>query len=311
MTMPKEHEQQLPVDESRLGDDLPDLVRIKQGKTMDELLHFSILNIDKPSGPTSYRTGERVQEAIGAEKMAHFGTLDPKVTGVLPVALNRACKLTRWFLHKEKTYVGVMRVHEDVSDETLDQHMRDFVGVIEQVPPVRSSVKREAREREVYSWERLGRDGRDVHFRARVEAGTYIRKLIHDMGERIGGAHMLKLRRTRAGIFAEDQPSLRSPARIERAAEDYANGDERFLREALIPGEAIGYIMPVLRVSANRLEQLLNGSPLYVEDTGGPVDHPAGTDVAVFADGRFVEVARTVDNEEEERMVAKPEFVFT
>ncbi len=198
--MPSDDSETAPVQEPADAQDLPDLKRIKQGKTMEELLHFCILNVDKPAGPTSYRTGERIQEAIGADKMAHFGTLDPKVTGVLPVALNRACKLTRWFLRKDKTYVGIMRLHEDVSDKRLREEMEKFVGTITQVPPVRSRVKREPREREVYSWEMLGRDGKDIHFRASVEAGTYIRKLIDDMGDGIGGAHMLKLRRTRAGI---------------------------------------------------------------------------------------------------------------
>ena len=305
--MPNEGRDKVPVMEPSDANDLPDLERIKQGKTMEQLLHFCILNIDKPAGPTSYRTGERIQEAIGADKMAHFGTLDPKVTGILPVALNRACKLTRWFLKKDKTYVGIMRLHEDVSDERLREEMEKFVGTITQRPPVRSRVKREPRQRKVYSWDMLGREGKDVHFRASVEAGTYIRTLIHDMGENIGGAHMLKLRRTRAGIFAQDQPSLRSPARIERAAEEYHDGDERALREALIPGEVIGYIMPVLRVKEARLEQFLNGSPIYMEDIDGEVEPPPETDLAVFCGDRFVEVARTVDDD---RMVAKPEFVF-
>ena len=296
-----------PVEEPADVDDLPDLKRIKQRKTMEELLHFCILNVDKPAGPTSYRTGERIQQAVGADKMAHFGTLDPKVTGVLPVALNRACKLTRWFLRKDKTYVGIMRLHEDVPDGRLREEMEKFLGTITQVPPVRSRVKREPRERQVFSWEILSRDGQDVHFRASVEAGTYIRKLIDDMGDGVGGAHMLELRRTRAGIFTQDQPSLRSAARIERAAEEYRERDERPLREALIPGEVIGYVLPVLRVNDDRLTEFLNGAPIYAEDVDGEVGRPPETDLAVFAGDRFIEVARTVEHE---RMVARPEFVF-
>ena len=61
-------------------------------KTISELLKFSIVNIDKPSGPTSFQTDEFIKRALGLKKTSHFGTLDPKVTGVLPVALNRACK---------------------------------------------------------------------------------------------------------------------------------------------------------------------------------------------------------------------------
>ena len=171
---------------------------------------FAILNIDKPSGPTSFDISDFVREklkGLGVRKTSHFGTLDPKVTGVLPVALNRACKLSGWFIKKNKTYVGIMRIHEEIDDERLKKEVEKFVGKIKQLPPVKSRVKREEREREVYSFEILERDEKDrknVLFETKVEAGTYIRKLVHDLGKNIGGAHMLELRRIRAGIFKEN-----------------------------------------------------------------------------------------------------------
>jgi H/ACA ribonucleoprotein complex subunit 4 len=70
------------------------LEKIKQEKSLKELLEFGILNIDKPSGPTSFDISDGVRKKLGLRKTSHFGTLDPKVTGVLPIALNRACKLT-------------------------------------------------------------------------------------------------------------------------------------------------------------------------------------------------------------------------
>ncbi len=90
------------------------LKNIKKDKSIDELLEFGIINIDKPSGPTSFKTAEMVKKKLGLRKTSHFGTLDPLVTGVLPVALNRACKLTGWFMKKDKTYVGVMKIHKDI-----------------------------------------------------------------------------------------------------------------------------------------------------------------------------------------------------
>ena len=73
---------------------------IQETRSLKELLEFSIMNIDKPSGPTSFYTFDFVRrklKSLGVKKTSHFGTLDPKVTGVLPVALNRACRLTGYF----------------------------------------------------------------------------------------------------------------------------------------------------------------------------------------------------------------------
>lgn len=84
-----------------------DLEKIKQGKSVKELLNFSILNIDKPSGPTSFQVSDFVRKELGLKKTSHFGTLDPKVTGVLPIALGRACKLTGFFIGHNKEYTGI------------------------------------------------------------------------------------------------------------------------------------------------------------------------------------------------------------
>ena len=166
---------------------------------------FAILNIDKPSGPTSFDISDFVRKKLGLRKTSHFGTLDPKVTGVLPIALNRACKLTGFFLGEDKEYVGIMRIHEEVSLEKLNKAIKEkFLGVIKQTPPVKSRVKRVEREREIKKFEILEKEGNDILFKTTVQGGTYIRKLIDDLGKELGiGAHMLELRRTRAGIFKE------------------------------------------------------------------------------------------------------------
>src|SRR3989338_8837485 len=174
-------------------------------KDMNHLVNFSLLNLDKPSGPTSFNVSEFVRRKLGLTKTSHMGTLDPAVSGVLPVTLNRACRLSAYLMKKNKTYVGIMRLHEDISEGELKEKMKDFVGKITQMPPVRSSVKRAEREREVYAFNLLEKDGKDVLFEASVEAGTYIRTLVHDLGKKIGGAHMLELRRTSAGIFGEEE----------------------------------------------------------------------------------------------------------
>ena len=79
-------------------------------KTINELIEFGVINLDKPSGPTSFQTAERVKRIFGLKKMGHFGTLDPKVTGVLPIALNRACKIQNFFMRKDKDLTIELRL---------------------------------------------------------------------------------------------------------------------------------------------------------------------------------------------------------
>ena len=124
-----------------------DIKKIKQKKSIQELLEFGIINIDKPSGPTSFDISDFVRKTLGLRKTSHFGTLDPKVTGVLPIALNRACKLTGFFLGEDKEYVGIMRIHKDASLKEIQKVINEkFIGKIIQLPPVKSRVKRQEQE---------------------------------------------------------------------------------------------------------------------------------------------------------------------
>ena len=105
-----------------------DVEKFKKKESIQELLEFSIINIDKPSGPTSFDISDFVRKTLkdlGVRKTSHFGTLDPKVTGVLPIALNRACKLTGFFLGHDKTYVGIMRFHEDISLDKINKAIEE------------------------------------------------------------------------------------------------------------------------------------------------------------------------------------------
>lgn len=283
-----------------------DINKIKQEKLLKDLLEFSIINLDKPSGPTSFLTAKITGKILGAKKFSHFGTLDPKVTGVLPVAINRACRLATWFMKKNKTYVGVMRVHEDIGIERLKEEMQKFVGKIKQKPPVKSRVKREERERQVYKWDIIEKDGKNVLFEAEVEAGTYIRKLCDDLGKMVGGAHMLELRRTRAGIFSEDSNDFVNLYQLEEAVAEYEKGNETKLKDILIPGEIIGEIMPVVQVKEQAVKELLRGGPIFKKDLTSEIKIKEGN-IAVFCSERFIEVARIVD---EGDIIARAEFVL-
>ncbi len=307
-----------------------DLEKIKSEKSTEDLLRFSILNIDKPTGPTSFQISDFVCKLMNATKTSHMGTLDPQVTGVLPITLNRACRLSGVLMGHDKSYVGIMRLHEEIPEADLRKEMKKFIGKIKQLPPVRSSVKRAEREREIKTFEILEISrrsspqvasmlknseqnsrvldigGKDVLFQTEVQAGTYIRKLVHDLGENIGGAHMLELRRTKAGIFGEE--NLVSLYELEKAVEDYKSGNEEPLRKILIPAEIISQAIPTIFVKKESLPQLLTGKPIFHKDLlGRHSPLPPETKVAVFQNDRFVEIAKVIDHKE---IFAKPEFVL-
>ncbi|MEM0473707.1 MAG: RNA-guided pseudouridylation complex pseudouridine synthase subunit Cbf5, partial [Zestosphaera sp.] len=113
--------------------------------------------------------------------------------------------LVKFLMQSSKEYVAVMQLHKEVTAETLKEVVSLFKGKIYQKPPVRSSVKRTLRVREVLDIEVLEYEYPYVLLRVSCEHGTYVRKLIHDMGDILGiGAHMRELRRIRAGPFKED-----------------------------------------------------------------------------------------------------------
>lgn len=278
------------------------LEKIKK-KTIKELLEFSIINVDKPSGITSFGVTEEIKKIFSARKTGHFGTLDPKVTGVLPVALNRACKLSEFFMHSDKVYIGKMYLHSDISLEELKEKMEAFTGKIMQKPPVKSRVKRVLRERKVNKFEIIRMNKKKADFIADVEAGTYIRKLIHDLGEKIGGAHMIELRRVKAGIFSEkDSHSLEE---IKKAFSEYKNGKGKKLKEMLIPAEIISKIIPIIQIKPDNLKQILTGKPIMKEDIRNKFSDERL--FSIFLKDRFIGIFRKVD---EGDIIARPEFVF-
>jgi H/ACA ribonucleoprotein complex subunit 4 len=161
-----------------------------------------IVLIDKPSTLTSMQCVEDAKARLGARKAGHSGTLDPKVTGLMLIAINEATKAMPAFSGLDKAYTGTMEVHGDVSRQDIERVFRSFTGRLIQVPPKRSAVVRQPREREIFSLELLELRSRRASFRVTCEAGTYIRKLCHDIGEALGtGGHMTSLRRTGIGPF--------------------------------------------------------------------------------------------------------------
>ena len=123
----------------------------------------------------------------------------------ISIALSKATKVVHALLTAGKEYVGIMHLHKDADEKRIKDTCKSFVGEIRQLPPLKSAVKRRERTRKIYYFDILEKDDKDVLFIVGCEAGTYIRKLIHDLGQRLKvGAHMLELRRTKAGPFNED-----------------------------------------------------------------------------------------------------------
>jgi H/ACA ribonucleoprotein complex subunit 4 len=285
---------------------------MKQQKPINELLEFCIVNIDKPSGLTSHDVVQKVKRILNAKRVGHTGTLDPMVTGVLPVLINRACKLSDYFMKKDKVYIGKMKIHKSISKEKLENEMKEFVGKIMQKPPVRSRVKRVERERNVNKFRLIDFDKETgiASFESDVQAGTYIRKLISDLGEKIGGAHMIELRRIRAGLF-EVKNSVKLDD-LYNSYQAFKDGNEEKLREILIPAEIIKQLITGVQVKENSVSGLLNGKPLMKEDLKSK-RIPNSDLVSVFSGERFIGVYRIVnslskDNEASE-IVARAEFV--
>lgn len=174
-------------------------------RTADELINYGIVNIDKPKGPTSHQTSDYVKKILHIDKAGHSGTLDPAVTGVQPVALGKATRITQFLLTAPKEYVCLMHVHQEVDEKNIRETISQFLGKIRQLPPIKSAIKRVERTREIYEFEIIEIKGKDVLFRVKCQAGTYIRVLCHNIGKKLGvGAHMAELRRTQAGPFTEN-----------------------------------------------------------------------------------------------------------
>lgn len=293
-----------------------DLEKIKKEKPIKELINFGILNIDKPANCTSFDVVNHIRKTLDLPKCGHFGTLDPMVTGVLPICLSNACKIQDLFMHHDKTYIGVMKLHKDITLEKLKEEMKKFLGVINQLPPRKSAVKRQIRQREIMKFEitKFDAKAREAEFFSEVEAGTYIRKLISDLGEKIGGAHMQSLRRTKAGLFSSEDKEFTSIEEFNKAALEFKEGKEEKLRKLIVPAEIITELIPIVEVNQEAIKKLKHGSPLFDEmlidekkarkiiDTKEPF--------AVINDNLLIEIAKFSDKFEQKSILAKPETVL-
>ncbi len=245
------------------SDDVSVFGKYPGSRSVEDLLNNGIIILDKWCGPTSHDISGTIKKILGITKSGHVGTLDPMVSGVLPILLGNACKVTSVMQNIDKEYVGIAHLHKDV-DQDLNIPIKKFVGLISQMPPVRSAVARKERLRRVYSFDILDRSGKDFVFRIHCDAGTYIRKIISDLGKELGGAHMSELRRIRAGRFRSEHC-----VKIQDVVKAYADwkecGDDR-IREMILPVEAAIEHIGKIIVKDSAVYSIAHGLPLY---TGG------------------------------------------
>ncbi len=283
--------------------------KIKNSKTTEELLEFGIINIDKSSGPTSFGVSNFIKKKLNARKTSHFGTLDPKVTGVLPVAINRACKLAGFFLGEDKEYIGIAQFHEEISKEKIEKKIKEkFLGEIIQLPPIKSRVKRQERPRTIYTFEILEKEGKNFLFKTKCQGGTYVRKLISDLGDELGiSAHMLELRRISAGIFSEEK--IYNLYDFEKAVDQYKNGNDKSLREMLIPGEIVSELFPLVKIVPGSLKKIYHGSPIHDDELENKKDKSLEKDkiICVFSKDQFVGIFKII---KQGNLFARSEFTL-
>ncbi len=173
-------------------------------RTIEQLLNYGLILLDKPPGPTSHETVAWTKRILKIPKIGHSGTLDPQVSGVLPLGLGEATKALGVLLFGPKEYHALGRIHSLPSKERLSEVLSMFKGEIYQKPPQRSAVVRKTRTRTIYELDVLEQKERLLLLRILCEAGTYIRKLYYDIGEILGsGGTMIELRRTRVDQFRE------------------------------------------------------------------------------------------------------------
>jgi len=232
-------------------------------RTWQELVQNGVVVIDKPAGPTSHQVSAYVQKILGIQKAGHSGTLDPQVTGVLVTGLGEATKAVHHLLTSGKQYVCIMHLHKPVEEYRLRQVLADFTGRIKQLPPVKSAVKRQIRERTVYEVKVIEISGQDILFSMDCQAGTYVRKFCHDVGQAIGcGAHMAALRRTRVAYFTEKQAvTLQTLTDAFVAAQ---NGNDKELMNMLLPVEEAVAHLPKIVMLDSAINALTHGVQLKV-----------------------------------------------
>jgi H/ACA ribonucleoprotein complex subunit 4 len=234
-------------------------------RTIQQLLYYGFILLDKPNGPTSHETVAWIKKILNIPKAGHSGTLDPMVSGILPVGLGEATKALIVLLLGPKEYHALGRLHTLPSNEKLKSVLKQFTGKIYQKPPQRSSVSRQTRVRSVYEIDVIEQKERLILMRILCEAGTYIRKIFYDIGEVLGpGATMIELRRTRVSQFNEDSNLVKMHDLVDAYALWKEKGDDSKLHRILMPIEYVLSELKSVVIRDSAVDALCHGAQLAI-----------------------------------------------
>ena len=251
-----------------------------------------VIVLDKPGGCSSHDAVQRMRRLARTKRVGHLGTLDPLATGVLPLVIGKATRLSKFFLGHDREYEAAVRLgfatstydrdgdavsepaSVDVGLEDLENALSRYLGTISQRPPAVSAKKiagvpayKRVRRQEkveldpvevtIYELELLSFCGDEFRIRLRTSAGAYVRSLAHDLGQGLGcGGHISELRRTSMGQFSVEN------ARTFEQLEEMR--DEGSLEEALVPPEQLLPEIPVCRVDAVTAGRIAHGQEFHV-----------------------------------------------
>ena len=263
--------------------------RKKRGRNIS-----GILVLDKPAGMSSNGALQHVKRLFNANKAGHTGNLDVPATGLLPICLGEATKVSAYLLDSNKTYrarckLGITTTTGDAAGEIVDtkdvpdilssdveQAFQKFIGDIEQVPPMYSALKqdgkrlyelaykgieveRKARSITVYSIDLIDFNSDEFEIEVSCSKGTYIRTLAEDIGQELGcGAHILTLRRLEAGPFKESQ--MITPQKLQ----DIADSGMEKLDETLLPMDMALVHIPEIHLAEDVAYYLCQGQAVTV-----------------------------------------------
>ena len=249
--------------------------------TPEEINGFIV--IDKPKGPTSHQIDAWVREITGEKRVGHIGTLDPNVSGVLVMALGKATKLIDIVHERPKEYISVMRLYSTADTDKIMNVFKEFTGKIYQLPPVRSAVSRQVRERTIYNMDVLEIQEKLILFRVKCESGTYIRTLCTDMGYVIGtGAQMADLRRLSTGQFNESH--IHTLQELSDSVVLKKQGDTSLFDNMVIPMDFVFADSPKVVVKNTAIKNIMHGSDIYPSGIKALIgDIHKGSRVAIYS----------------------------
>ncbi|KAL2038533.1 hypothetical protein N7G274_008872 [Stereocaulon virgatum] len=250
-------------------------------RDLKSFISSGVINLDKPSNPSSHEVVAWVKRMLRIEKTGHSGTLDPKVTGCLIVCCDRATRLVKSQQGAGKEYVCVIRLHDKLpgGEAQLARALETLTGALFQRPPLISAVKRQLRIRTIHE-SKLYEFDNDRHlgvFWVSCEAGTYIRTLCVHLGLLLGvGAHMQELRRVRSGAMDEVDGMVTLHDVLDAQWMYDNQRDEAYLRKVIRPLESLLTTYKRIVVKDSAVNAVCYGAKLMIP---GLLRYEAGIEV--------------------------------